>query len=67
MEFIFENELFSSHFRMSLKQMVLLAAVCQIAFALPSVRVKREEEEVGLGGAELNPIDTEVIFRFILC
>ncbi|KAL5276282.1 hypothetical protein ACFFRR_001862 [Megaselia abdita] len=44
---------------MSLKQILLLVAVCQIALALPSVRVKREEEEVGLGGAELNPIDTE--------
>lgn len=59
---------------MSLKQIILLAVVCQIALALPSVRVKREEEEVASSAAaELNPIDSEVnffiftIIHFLLC
>lgn len=52
--------------RMSLKQIILLVAVCQVALTLPSVRVKRQEEEVGTGGAEPNPIDNEVICLYTL-
>uniref|UniRef100_T1GSS3 Uncharacterized protein n=1 Tax=Megaselia scalaris TaxID=36166 RepID=T1GSS3_MEGSC len=51
--------IFKRQLRMSLKQIILLAVVCQIALALPSVRVKREEEEVASSAAaELNPIDS---------